>query len=217
MVKSVLKYTKVEPEFVICDNGGNNLDRYKLLPNFRIIDNKSGMRGSLQHGDGLNKIVSLSTTKYTAIIESDCFVLSDKWFCINDEFKIAAAKKTDRLYYIYFLLFETELLRDADFRPGTKNNRTNRSYVSKEDVGWQITETINNNKVLQLNSIDCKTGQGKCFNKDFQADELWLEDEPIAAHFGRGSNLGGKAIREGFRSNAEQLAEWKKIAERIIV
>jgi len=217
MIKSVLKFTKFEPKFIICDNGNNNLKKYELLPNFTIIKNNSRCRGSLQHGEGLNKIIPMSKTKYTAIIESDCVILSDKWYSISNEYKMVGAKKSAETYHICFLLFVTDILKNLDFLPGTEKNRGNRSYKINEDVGWKIKDNISEDRVCKLRFIDCKTGQGKIFDNGFQSDEFWLEECPIVAHFGRGSNLLGKANRKNFKSHGSQLKDWKTIIERILL
>jgi hypothetical protein len=216
MVKSVLRFTKHIPEFIICDSGGNNLNSYQSLPNFTIMSNTSISRGSLQHGEGLNKIVSLSKTKYTAIIESDCILLSDEWLCINDNYKMVGAKKAKDIYHVCFLLFKTESIAGVDFRPGTAKNRSNRSYQVHEDVGWRIKEHVLSNEVQELRFVDCKTGDGKFFSRVFQSDEFWINGNPVLAHFGRGSHLAGKATRKNLKPNDEQLKEWKIVAEKLI-
>jgi len=214
MVRSVLKYTQDAPQFIVCDNGMSDMGKYSGLNNFNIVKNISSSKGSLQHGESLNKIISLSNTQYTAIIESDCVVLSNKWNSINN-YKMMAALKANGLYHVCFMVFETELLHKIDFRPG-KTNIINRSYQPQEDVGWRIAKFVSQNEIKTIDFVDCKSGKGKIFDSGFQSDEYWLDGEPIAAHFGRGSNLVGKAIKKNFCSPHKQLIKWKQISENII-
>jgi hypothetical protein len=220
MVRSIYKFTDPIPKIILCNNGKDNLEKYTKDTNMTIVNNNPGLKGgSNRHGDALNKIFKMVTTKRTAIIESDCVVLCDGWNATN--FKALAAKKDEKngkiLYHVCFMVFDTELLRDIDFRPGTDKTRSsNKSYGSWEDVGWRIKDRISSKDVELLTFVDCKSGKGKCFGSQFQSDEFWLDDKAIVAHFGRGSNISGKAIRKNFRHPREQLKEWKKIAEGII-
>lgn len=215
MIRSVRRYTNTEPKFIICDNGGNSLDKYAKLSNFTIITNKSKSKGSIQHGESLNKIVALANTRYTAIIESDCVILDYGWPELSG-YKMMAAKKAEGLYHICFLVFETDALKGIDLRPGNGKIRTNRPYELYEDAGHEIGKKIGQDDVKLMEFIDCKSKKGKIFDGRFQSDEFWLNGNPVAAHFGRGSNIAGKAIRKNFISHKEQLKEWKKIAESII-
>jgi hypothetical protein len=117
------------------------------------------------------------------------------------------------------MIFGTQILKHdgmIDFRAGKDNTRENRTYKPWEDVGWQIGEKIRLDQVKLLEFVDCKSGLGKFFNKDFQSDEFWLDGEPVVAHFGRGSNVAGKAIRKGFEHPEKQLERWKETALKII-
>lgn len=225
MVKSVLKFTDDQPKFIILDNGKNTLDKYRKMDNFTVVDGGNTKSfGSLQHGESLNKIFPLVDTKKTAILESDCIVLRKGWDYIDfPKYKMLAAKKGELAgrpyYHACFMVFSTGLLKHngiIDFRPGKKGTRSNRSYKVHEDVCWQISEKINHREVYHAEFRDCKDGNGFFFDKSFQSDEFWVGGQPTIAHFGRGSNLKGKAIRKGFTNPRTQLKEWKKIAEGII-
>ena len=228
MIKSVRRFTTPAPKFIICDNSNGQsqvLDKYRDDPDIAIINNSPKLSGgSNRHGDGLNKIFALVDTPRTAIVESDCIVLCKGWDSIDfPKYKMVAAKKGELAgqpyYHVCFMLFSTGLLkRDGlvDFRAGQDGNRANRTYKSHEDVGWQIRNKIISSQVQLLEFIDCKDGKGRFFDSRFQSDEFWLGGRPIAAHFGRGSNLGGKAIRKGFAHPGEQLVKWKEIAQEII-
>lgn len=209
MVKSILKNSPYAPNFVICDNGGNDLNKYRKMTNFKIIDGASKNRGSLQHGESLNNILSLVRTQKVAIIESDCVVLSPNWYKFDKD-TLAAVKGefAGKFYYhMCFLISNTKDLVDTDFRPG-KDKPTNRSYKAYEDVGWRFKKSPK--QIDKMTFIDCKTGKGKIFDHTFQSDEFWFKDEPLLAHFGRGSNISGKAIRKGFEHPKQQLELWKE-------
>ena len=215
MVSSVLKHTPTAPRFLLCDHGGNNLDLYRTNPNFTIIPNTDSLyRGSLAHGYGLNRLLELSTTRYTAIVESDCVVVNDSWCSVQG--KIKAASKGSGLYHVCLLVFETELLRGLDFRPGTDSNQYNRSYGITEDVGWRIQERVKEQDLDSMNLIDCKTGCGQVFGAGFQSDELQYHGKTIALHLGRGSNLPGKKVIAGFEHPRVQLEQWKEAVSSII-
>jgi hypothetical protein len=227
MIKSVYRFTDPKPKIIICDNGnnGNVLAKYKDDSNITIVSHKPTLQGgSNKHGSGLNKIFPLVKTKRTAIIESDCILLSYNWDKLNlPKQKMVAAKKGELagqpFYHICFMVFSTSLLKHdgvIDFMPGTIKTRSNRSYKAHEDVGWQIRKKVRPDQIKELQFIDCKSGKGQFFGSEFQSDEIWNDGVPVLAHHGRGSNIGGKRIRDGFKHPREQLEDWKKIAENIL-
>jgi hypothetical protein len=217
MIRSIYKFTNPAPKIILCNNGKTDLGKYMEDTNIVVVDNNPDLKGgSNRHGDALNKISRMVTTERTAIIESDCIVLCDGWDITNS--KVLAAKKAEKngkiLYHVCFMIFDTELLKNVDFRPGTDKTRSsNKSYGLWEDVGWRIRNKVSPKDVEFLTFVDCKSGKGKHFGSQFQSDEFWLGDRAIVAHFGRGSNISGKAIRKNFKHPTEQLKEWKKIAE----
>ena len=227
MIRSVYKYTREQPKIIICDHGknGNLEQKYSSDSNIVIVKNIPQLSGgSNRHGEGLNKIFPMVNTKRTAIIESDCILLSYDWDKLNPpKQKMIAAKKGELamqpFYHMCFLVFSTALLKfngGMDFRAGTDKTRRNRSYKPHEDVGWRIRNKVRLDEIKNLTFIDCKSGKGKFFGSNFQSDEIWDETTPVVGHFGRGSNIGGKSIRKGFAHPREQLSEWIKIAEDIL-
>ena len=217
MVKSVLRYTYNAPKFIICDNGGNNLSKYVGLSNFTIIPNKNtNLRGSIAHGTALNKIMLLVKSEKTAIIEQDCVVLKEDWDNIGNA-DIMAAEKMENIYHMCFMVFRSKLLIGTDFRPGN-NVSVSRCFSPKEDVGWKIGNYITSSTIIKkLNFVDCKTDGAKIF-KHLQSDEFQdTNGNVIASHFGRGSNISGKAVRKKFKSNLEQLREWKDLVRQHII
>lgn len=223
MLRSVVKFTVPQPNIIICDQGNNGdlKTKYKYFPYLTVVENKPTMGGgSNRHGEGLNKIFNMVQTSRTAIIESDCVLTRFYWDIIPGSKKAIMSKKGQHkglnLYHVCFAVFFTNDLNGIDFRPGTKKNRSNRPYKMHEDVGWQIGKKLLEEDIKIVDFIDCKSGQGQYFDASFQSDEFWTDGQPIAAHFGRGSNIGGKAVRKGFKHPSEQLKEWIKVAEGII-
>lgn len=211
MIQSLYKFTTPPPKIILCSNGKNPiLDKYNKDTNIKIVRNNPKMGGgSNRHGEGLNVAFALVTTPRTAIVESDCVVVRDNWHEINKPFRALMAKKCVHndisYYYVAFMVFDTELLRGMDFRPGNDKTRGNRSYKPHEDVAWRISGKVNGDKVEELGCVDCKSGKGKCLDKSFQCEEFWKDPGPIVVHFGRGSNMAGKANRKGFSSNKVQF------------
>lgn len=223
LISSIYKFTDPVPNMIICNNGRSKLQlsKYTNDSNITIAHNVPKLAGgSNRHGAGLNKIFPMVKTPKTAIIESDCILLRKDWDYLAPQHKMLAAKKGEHkgnvLYHICFMVFETELLKEIDFGPSVPVFRSNRSYLMSEDVGWMIGTVVNPKDVGLMDFKDCKKNEGYYFDKTFQSDELWVGGQPTIAHFGRGSFLGGKAIRKGFDSPQKQLERWKKIAEGII-
>ena len=227
MIRSVYKFTNPSPDIIICDQGRNGslLEKYNWDHNVTVVENSPKLLlGSNRHGAGLSKIFPLVKTKRTAIIESDCILLRSGWDNLDlSKNKMLAAKKLERAghlyYHICFMVFETDLLRrngTIDFRPGTKKTRGNRSYDLWEDVGFNIKNKVKPNEVKLMEFVDCKSGGGKYFGEKFQSDEFFIDGKSTLAHHGRGSNISGKSVREGFDHPKEQLIKWKEKASRIL-
>ena len=221
MVKSVQKFTSCPVKFIVCDNSnGKNLNKaFAVNANIQIIrNNPKFLGGSRRHGDGLNKIMPLVQTKYTAIIESDMAILSPDWHKMDSKFKILAAEKQKGFYHICFMAFKTDLLKNVDFRPGTddKDRASKNNFDITKDVGWRLSQTINEDEVDKMTFVDCKLGKGMLFDKTFQSDEFQKDGKLIACHLGRGSNLSGKAVRKGFEHPIEQTKRWKAVIEKIL-
>ena len=213
---SIIKHTFPEPQFILCDNGGNDiLEKYRYMDNVKTVTNEPRLKGgSNAHGESLNKIVSMVSTDYCAIVESDCVILYDLNRLIKFDKSLVAIPKTDELYHTFFLLGKTKKLQQVDFMPKSPSN--GQSYKPKNDVGARIGDVFSKNEIMPLTFVDCKTGNGNIYDELFQSDEVLLENKTIVAHFGRGSNIDGKAIRKGFKHPRDQLVEWKKKAEEIL-
>jgi hypothetical protein len=223
MLRSVAKFTQPQPNIIICDQGnnGNLIEKYKYYPYITIVQNTPTLSGgSNRHGQGLDKIFGMVKTNKAAIVESDCIVTKQNWDIIpHPKRAIAAHKGVHKgleLYHVCFLVFYTSDLQGIDFRPGNKRNRYNRSYGIHEDVGWQIGTKLDKKEIKLMEFVDCKSGKGKVFDSRFQSDEFWVDGCIISAHYGRGSNIGGKAIRKGFKHPSEQLKEWREVADSFL-
>ena len=181
MVRSVLKFTEEDVNFIICDNGGNDLDKYRKDSRFQIINKISNAKGSLQHGQSLNKLASIAKPPF-AIIEPDVVVLNKDWHKLPSDKKIAAIKKTKNgswdVYHVCFLFFK-ESLPIFDFTPGSTKTNVSRSFKAKEDVGWKISQSMRPQDVKTLDFIDCKE-KGTIFS-GFQSDEFHFNGSLIAA------------------------------------
>lgn len=215
-IRSILKYTSPAPNFILCDNGNNDvLQKYSNMDNIKIIKNKPSLSGgSNSHGESLNKIISMVTTDYCAIVESDCMVLYDLNEFLKYNKQLIAIPKTDNLYHVFFIMGNTKKLQKVNFMP--KNPLNGKSYKPKNDVGARIGDVFSKDSVMPLTFIDCKKGQGNIYNSLFQSDEVMFEGHTVVAHLGRGSNIGGKSVRKGFKHPRDQLIEWKKKAEEIL-
>jgi hypothetical protein len=219
MIKSVLKFTNPHPNIIICNNKANNpiLDKYKNKSNITIINNAPKLSGgSNRHGSGLNAAIANVVTAKTAIIESDCVLTDYSWHDLEGKDMLAAVKVRTNVpfYHIAFTVFYTDVLNGMDFGPDSPQNRVSgRSYPPHRDVGWRINDYVKEEDIAKLEFIDCKTGKGQILGSKFQSDEFWKNGKPVVVHFGRGSNMGGKANRKGFPTNTEQLEKFKLILE----
>lgn len=223
MIASVYKFTSPKPKIIICDNGGNRnlLDMYSSDPDIRIIKHKPTMPGgSNRHGQSLSRVIRDIDTPRAAIVESDCIVLAKGWDNMDDKYDVSASVKHisagKKYYYAAFLLFKTTALAGMDFRPGTDRSRSHRSYGPHEDVIWRLADTVDVDKIDVMSCVDCKSGRGQYLDKTFQSEEYWVSGKPVVMHFGRGSNLAGKAARKGFDNNKVQLQRFKLVAEGLL-
>lgn len=224
MIDSLYKFTSPKPKIIICDNGrnGNILDQYKNDPNIVILNHTPTMSGgSNRHGESLNKVFKEITTTRAAIVESDCIITANDWdkYDVNKYDAMASLKgiyNSFPYYYAAFLGFKTDILKNLDCRPGKDNNRANRSYKSHEDVLWRVAEKIDPRRIMKVECVDCKTGEGQFLDSTFQCEEYWVNGGMVAVHFGRGSNIGGKANRKGFDTHKAQLARFREAVEQLL-
>lgn len=232
MVKSVIKNTP-EAKFIFCDNtNGGNVERIKSCfgnkKNLTIVKHKPQISGgSNRHGSGLNRIFPLVDTKYVAVVENDVVVLDAQWCNIKSGCLAKASFKQGKknTYHMCFYVAETLSLWknntvSVNFMPGGKKGRkptkSGQNYEWDNDVGWRIAEFIGADKVDPVDFIDCKSGNGQYFGAEFQSDEFHYNGKCIAAHLGRGSNIGGKSVKKHFDHPTEQLKKWRQIAIRLI-
>jgi glycosyltransferase involved in cell wall biosynthesis len=227
MISSVRRFTDFEPKFIICDNGGNdNLsEKYEEFENITVIDNTKEVRGKKhtgwQHAMGLNKAAELVETDRMAIIEHDCLVLSKNWCKIPDGKRMLACQKGVGLkgepyYYICFVVLDTDIINDIDFSlsSGKGDGILLKENAKKtySDVGWKLYKGVKSDEVALMSRNNCSTEDTKYFGKQFphKSNEFWINGEPLAAHFWRGSELARKG------KHRRGLEEWKDIACGII-
>jgi len=224
MISSVFRYTSPEPKVIVCNNG--KVDKYikKWDEDSRvtIINNKPSMSGgSNRHGEGLQRIFGLADTPVTAILDSDTVLLSNKWCEFDmDRYDLVglergteSGKVEKNYYHMCFVIMNTAIFKQMDFRPGNKNTRrSGKSYLKKEDVGWMIKSFTIPSKVKLLKFVNLKNTSGTVFDNLFCSVEIHSDGEVIAAHFGRGSNLNGKIDRSGFNSTKTQVKLWVEVA-----
>lgn len=210
MLDSVEIFSPAGIKVILCNTNQNFICPYSSK-NIEVINFKPRFSGGSNiHGEALNFALSKVKSNRVAVVESDCVLLNHQWYKSNRPFKFA--KKGEGLFHICFMVGQTDRLRKVDFRPGTDRTRkSGKSYAPGQDVGWRLRDYINTNEVTLMENIDCKTGKGKVFGPGFQSDEIWDNGIPVVAHYGRGSNLGGKAKRSGFKDNKVQLKEWLKV------
>lgn len=217
MIRSVKKFTNPAPKFLFCDNmNGYNEERIKSYmsaeDNYTIINNKIKpyTSGSTAHALGLNRVFPMVDTEYTAIVESDVAVLSPNWSKVSSEFTMKAAVKLEDLYHMCLIVFKTEKLKGIDF--GSGDNEQTISYQPHFDVGNQIRFKVRPKQIEHMKFIDCKI-DGTLF-KGLQCDEFHdSQGNVLATHFGRGSNISNKVVRDGFATTEEQRDKWRAIIE----
>ena len=197
MVQSVLHFSKSPPSFIIADNGNNA--KLKRIFNFITLvkNNKDANHNntSVRHAAGLNLILPMVKTKYTAIVESDVVVLRNDWFDfdINKYDMMTALKKKEyggQQLQLCFMIFKTEKVFGVDFMP---IKVTNKEGTIKRDTGFRVYDKIGDEKkIFYLRQEWCKSGETKVFLKAFNYKQFELFKDngfPIAAHFGRGSDI----------------------------
>lgn len=213
MIDSVNLHSKVNPKIIVCDNGGNKkfLDKYKSDSSIRIVKNKPKSRDAANiHGECLDKIFPMVDTKYTAIMDSDCVILSDDWATVDSKYRIVTAKKgvkTIDKHYFCFVVFETAALIGTSFRPVHARKDKKLPW----DTGCMVSQKIydNNIPIENLSVVKCGTGDGKVFGDRFpKSFELWRGDDPIVAHFGAGSDLPRRRTNKYGEGYPKQLKEW---------
>jgi len=218
MIKSILHFTNNHPQFIIADNGKNK-ELEKKFDFIKMIENKGKdarhANTSVRHASGLNIIFPMVKTKYTAIIESDTLVLRNDWFDFDtDTFDIMASLKCVQPYgqqlHMCFMVFKTDKLLGVDFMP---------EVIGKKDTGFRVYNMIaDKNKIFYLKIKSCKSGDTKVFPKvfNYKQFEVYKDDDgPIAAHFGRGSDINRIPVNTlGHPEN--QRKEWIKIFNNYI-
>lgn len=226
-INSIRKFTNPIPQIIIAHNGSSEkyLKEFKSDNNILIIENPISLQvrnTSNRHGLGLNKIMPLVKTKYTAIIESDVMLLSNKWWQMDDSYDFKACQKRGlesslkdiNYWFMCFVLFRTDLFKNINWCM-SPNRPQHVNPLIYNDCGWEMAEEVdkNNAKIKSLEYVKCGSGKTKIFDKSFNylSFELWEDKEPICAHLYRGSDLNRRP--EG----KSDLVRWKKICDEYLL
>ena len=226
MLKSVKAFTDFVPKIILVDGGGNGKTLRDLGDNVTVVKHnyKLNNQTSFMHGSGLNQALAMVKTDLTAIIETDCVVLRDKWYEFDTEkYDVVAAKKgnarADNLEYhfVCFMIYKSHLFNNVDWRPLYDGSRKSNGLYN--DCGWRAEEAMPpGERILPLSFVRSHEAQlfkGPTFR--YKTQEFYTpDDELIAAHFFRGSDSIRRGVSKNGVSVAGQIAEFKKIAEQMI-
>lgn len=228
-IESIKKFTNPMPKVLICFNSGNtkaiNIKRYKSDKinfiekcnkdkNIKIVMNNipgNIKNTSIRHGMGINKMMELVDTKYTAIIESDVIITSDKWWHLDEKkYDIKAiprGKKDIPYWHVCFLIFRTDIFKNIDWRAEKRSGHG--------DTGWQMYSKVleNNSEIKQMSVKNCHKSQDTKYFKDTlnkKSFEIISDGDTIAAHFGRGSDLA--RVNKFMHS----IYQWARICKEIL-
>ena len=248
LIRILKTLTVNEWEMIIIENSKSRYEKKKLLnftkkyPNIRVVPNDTNSKGSMAHGEGLDKAVSFVKTPYFTIIDPDCFPLVHGWDMtliekINNTVKVCGTpiamstpliglgiryKELD-FPVAFLMMFETKtfIYLDLSFIPGKKR---------EQDVGWMLRESYNKNgyKAFVLKGKNTRTYKDGYFS-NVKCNEYYLEDECLnlfCSHLGRGSNpSSGKYVKNrylrllGFNRLLHYFnrGKWIKLCHRNII
>jgi hypothetical protein len=229
-INSIKRFTSPLPAQIIIAHNGNSdmfLQEFRVDPRIVIVENpldKSITHSSDRHGIGINKIMPLVKTKYTAIIESDLILLSDVWWHLDDSFDMKASQKSGaewnyevkdiNYWFMCFVLFKTELFSGINWST-SKLRPFNVHPTIYNDSGWEMAGEVDRKqaRIKELEYVKCKVGgKTKVFTKEFayKSFELWENNEPICAHFYRGSDISRRP------NPKKDLKDWMLICDNAI-
>ena len=229
----VFKMKKNSYKVFINDNGSSAaeiaaLKKLEKKHENIIINYRISHAGSRAHAEALDILISMADTPYAVVLDSDCTFLRKHWdklmlSCIDEKTKIVgAATPVQRagkrigggsFPLSFAVLFETHIYKELDISclPG--------DITKGEDTCWQwehkfINAGYRGHSFIAHNTRDYKNG----LFKDFVGVEEYYynEDTLLAAHFGRGSSLGGakylKWLRIPFISKLvkQHIGKWDK-------
>lgn len=191
---------------IICDNGSGNRDILSLVKtarrhkNVELVFREQTRPGSVAHGEALDILVEMVSTKYTVILDSDCTFLIKNWDEIlinklNEEVKIIGTQLDTSFKSLkpldfpmpYAVLFETSVFKELDIScmPG--------DVVKGEDSCWEWKPKYLGSgyrgEILNMkNTRNYKEGP---FNSVLCAEYYLAGIKKIfASHFGRGGSDG---------------------------
>lgn len=208
MLYALSKLTANPYKVIICDNGSKKRDILKLARiakknnNIELIFRQQSEAGSKAHGEALDILISMVSSKYTTILDSDCTFLLKGWDeklikKIDDKVKIIGSgfhsvdkekRASGEEFPLPFAsLFETKVYKTLAISCMPEN------VPNKKDTCWQwqhkfISGGYNGLTLTGLNTRYFKKGR---FASVLVATEYYTPDGSlIASHFGRGSNSG---------------------------
>jgi glycosyltransferase involved in cell wall biosynthesis len=205
MLYALRKLTHNSFKVIICDNGSDRKDISKLTDiteghkNIEILFRNQSAPGSIAHGEALDILIEMVTTKYTVILDSDCTFLIKNWDDmlinqINEKVKIIGARlhtdkflKPDDFPMPFSVLFETEAYKRLNIScmPG--------NIQSGEDSCWEWKPKYLNSgyTAALLNAKHTRHHKDGPLGTVICA-EYYLPgiNDIFASHFGRGSSGG---------------------------
>ena len=230
-INSIKKFTPITPKIIIAHNNNSSaavLTPFKNDPGVLIVPNKinPGVKNtSTRHGLGLNAIMPLVQTPYTAIVESDVILTSDKWWQLDDSYDLKACQKAGcdpdyspkdvNYWFMCFLVFKTKLFKDINWCPSPQRPQGPVHPYIYNDSGWEMASAVSKHHALikSLEYVKCKVGgKQRIFDDSFsyKSFELWEDSEPICAHFYRGSDIQRRPNPSG------DLKRWSSICDGIL-
>jgi glycosyltransferase involved in cell wall biosynthesis len=199
------KLTKNVYKVIINDNGSRpkELEQLKKLSEFdskvRVNYRNCEKRPSYAHAEALDILISMSDTRYTVVLDSDCVFLLDNWdemliSRLNDKVKIIGTPQTkgrsglkpDNFPFQFAVLFETDTYKRLGISCIPRN------MDKGEDTCWEwkpkFTEAGYGSEIfIAKNTRDFQGGP----LRSVICDEYYLADgRLIASHLGRGSSGG---------------------------
>jgi hypothetical protein len=223
-VSSVVKFS-AGARILVCNNGNSydSASRIAQLPNVRIIDNQinsSVTNTSVRHGIGINRLYKEVKTNYVAIIESDVLVTSSNWYKLDvDKFDIKAiprgGNKDIPHWHVCFLLGKTKLFNGINWEAKVRVSEDGKRLYG--DTGWEMYKVLKDqSRIKACEQVACSTGNTRYFDKSFsyKSFEIWEDNNPIAAHYFRGSDPSRRKVKYG--NVHQELSRWRQTVKKLL-
>jgi len=223
-IESVLQKTYHFSKFFILDNGSTNgnvdiLNHYaNQYDKIEIIYNKQkGIGASIGKGEGLNILLSLFNTEYGAFVENDGFLIKQGWdsyfieHLLNKNLIIIGCghpkyiNKTVTESLTTFSIFKTVELQKLGINFLPKGEGP--SFLPGYDTGCELIEKVSPELADILIFLSSRKDMAKLFAKCNGVAEFWYHDQPIFAHFGRGTGHSNQ-LNSNFFSKFKHLLKY---------